>query len=181
MSFGDASDWQDTWGEPELDENGEETGQLANMPLAANNDEWPGNLISFLDLVLTDTILKGVDDGESFVWQSALGKGAIEASPNTAGIVQGWSAYVGTATCTVPSGTKLGEQTLSGPGVGAVLPTSVTLGAAKLAGLADAAPTADPQKSEFPKLLHEATSEIQFAITGADASGNAIAATLGIE
>ena len=181
MSFGEASGWQDTWGEPELDENGKETGQLKNMPLSDNNEEWPGNLISFLDLVLEDTILKGIDDGESFVWQSALGEAAIAASPNTAGIVQGWSAYVGTATCTVPSGVEVGGQTLSGPGVGAVIPASVTLGAAKLGGLATAEPTADPQKSEFPKLLHEATSEIQFAITGADSSGNAIAATLGIE
>ena len=181
MSFGKASDWQETWGEPELDEEGKETGQLKNMPLSDNNKEWPGNLVSFLDLVLEDTILKEIDDGESFVWQSALAKSAIEASPNTAGIVQGWTAYVTTATCTIPSGVKLGSQTLSGPGVGVVLATSVTAGAAKLGGLATAEGTADAKKSEFPKLLHEATSEIIFTITGTDTSGNPVATAIGIE
>lgn len=181
MSFGSASDWQDTWGDPELDEKGEETGQLKNMPLVDDNTEWPGNLTAFLDLVMEDTILQGIDKGETFVWQSTLAKNAMVASPNTAGIVQGWTAYVTTATCVVKKGSTVDGKPLASDGVGAIFPGSVTLGAAKLSGLATAEATADAKKSAFPKLLQEATSQIQFVVSGADASGNPLVATVGIE
>ena len=58
MSFGSEQDWADSFGEEDNE------GNLVNMPMAANNDDWPTNLTNFITLQLEDISLENGVGGE---------------------------------------------------------------------------------------------------------------------
>ena len=177
MAIGESSDWQEAYGEQDQD------GNLVNMPLVEDNLEWPGNLTAFMDMQLADAELDGVAV-TSFTFNSLAMETAILGLPSTAGIIQGWTAYVTLSACVVPTGQTIpgpGGGLLASPGAGVVLATSITLGANKLAELVDAQPVADAKKSEFPKLLQEATAMLQYTVTGVDSASKPLTGVVDIK
>ena len=181
MSFGSSTDWQDAFGEKDED------GNLVNMPLVTDNKDWPKNLTNFMGSQLATTVLENVTvptGSSSFVFYPNAMQSTLLANPSNTGITDGWAAYFTGSTVTVPTGATLPGATggtLSGVGVGTVIASSIVLGKTHLAKLATAALVAEADKSEFPKLLQEACRMITYTVTGTNAAGNPINATVGIQ
>ena len=198
MSFGSEQDWADSFGEEDAE------GELVNMPLAADNEEWPTNLTDFITLQLQDISLEG-EVGGTFTFFAAAMEAGLKADPSIVGIFTGITAYIGTSTVVVPQGTELGGLTvptvvpggtLASPGAGVLDPTSVVDALAKLGtlvpaegdspprvegGLGAAEPTNDATESAFPKLMQQCFSELRYVCTGVNAKGDPIAGILGVE
>ena len=198
MSFGSEQDWADSFGEEDNE------GNLVNMPMAANNDDWPSNLTNFITLQLEDISLEDDAGGEFTFFPQAMETG-LKADPSVVGIFQGITAYIGTSTVIVPADTELGGivgpsavpgGTLASPGAGVLDPTSVVDALAKLGtlvpaegdsppsvsgGLGAAEPTNDATKSAFPKLMQQCFSELRYTVSGVNAKGDPIGGILGVE
>lgn len=149
------------------------------------DDSWKANLANYLGdeldgLLNLQTYVTGggfpVFTFDRATFQSNLTDGV---GTGVAGMQAAFTAAIATSTWVIAIGTKFGvgtpAETFSTPGVAVPDPAGISAGAAKIGELASAAPTSDPDESEFPLKLREAFLLLTYTVTGT----NSVAPTPG--